>query len=90
MIKVYKFTTSTCSVCKMIEPHWEALKTDLPNVLFEEYVVDTCTGGTEYIKKFNIKAAPSIVITNDAGDVLKVLTGFHNKRDLKKEISSFM
>lgn len=94
MINVYKFTTTTCGVCKMLEPQWNLMKEDLkdnPELNFVEFVMDRDTGNaTVLAKKYNISKAPTIIIADSDNNVLKEITGFLPKRELKKQISQFI
>lgn len=92
MKKVYKFTTTTCGVCRMLEPIWQTVKEELKDsdIQFFESVIDKNPSfeEMEIVKKYSVSKAPTIIVFDNNMNLLQLKEGFLNKRELKKMINS--
>jgi thioredoxin 1 len=66
MVSVKKFYGDWCIPCKQLAPVINEIKTQFPNVQFEEYDVDT---QHEVASKYNIRSVPTVIIEKNGKEV---------------------
>lgn len=77
MMKLYKFKTTNCGVCVMLDKILEQIE-DLP--LLE--VID-CEEQPELAAEYGVFQVPTLVLVNEAGREVKRHTGFMAKPQLE-------
>lgn len=91
MIKVYKFSTSTCGPCRMVKPIWDKIvqKNPIPGVKdYIEIVIDNDDCGLKYAQQFEVTRVPTIVITDENDTVLERLSGAFSESFLTNKIKN--
>ena len=88
MKTLYKVTTTTCGVCKMVLPHWDKVKSDpiFRNIKFVELVADTSPEAMEKARQFKVVQLPTFILEEDGKEV-KRHTGFASEKQLRDLIS---
>lgn len=76
-MKLYKFKTSNCGVCVMLDKILEQIE-DLPPL----EVID-CEAQPEVAAEYGVFQVPTLVLLNEAGEVIKRHTGFMAKPQLE-------
>lgn len=81
-MKVLKFSASWCGPCKSLEQTLE--KTDL-GLPVESYDIDE---QAELVQKYRVRTVPTLVLVDEDGKALKVLTGAHSPAVLQDWVNS--
>ena len=76
-MKLYKFKTTNCGVCVMLDKILEQVE-DLPPL----EVID-CEAQPEVAAEYGVFQVPTLVLLNEAGEVIKRHTGFMAKPQLE-------
>jgi thioredoxin 1 len=66
MIKVIKFAASWCNPCRTLAPIMNEVKSENPDIVFEDIDVDT---QAEQTVKYNISAVPTVIVLKDGSEV---------------------
>ena len=78
MNNVYLFTADWCSGCKSLKPELKRIEGGLG---YTEIDADSLEGG-ELIAKYGIRALPTLLKVNEAGEVREALTGYRYSREI--------
>ena len=76
-MKLYKFKTTNCGVCVMLDKILEQVE-DLPPL----EVID-CEEHPEIAAEYEVFQVPTMILLNEAGEVIKRHTGFMPKPQLE-------
>jgi thioredoxin 1 len=68
MIKVIKFSATWCGPCKALSPIFNEVKSQMPDVLFQEIDIDQ---NSDLAIKYNVRGVPTIVIEKDNQEVTR-------------------
>ena len=66
MIKIIKFSASWCGPCRTLAPIMNEVKSENPDIVFEDIDVDT---QAEQTVKYNISAVPTVIVLKDGSEV---------------------
>ena len=90
-IKVIKFSSTWCGPCKQMEPIFDNVSKlkDFKNFTFQKYDIEEDTMGIELVEKYSIRNIPTIVITDNNGNVMKKIIGFVNENELTNILKEF-
>lgn len=66
MKKLYKFTSTTCGVCRMIQPLWDKLVSKVGDKAeCSEIVLDGSEQAGKFIVKYKVNSVPRIILESD-------------------------
>lgn len=83
---VVDFWAEWCGPCKMLEPVFEKLENEMPEIKFGRLNVDN---NQETAAAYGIMSIPTIVVFKN-GEAVKKITGLKPKEAFKKEIEEVM
>lgn len=88
-MKIYKFSSTFCSPCKLYKPIFEQVtskfKDIYPNIIIKEVDIDE---EEDLANKFFITGIPTTIITDDNDRILYKETGILSEDKLKQLIKS--
>ena len=71
MKKLYRFTTSTCGVCRMNRPLWEKTVKFLNGKAdIKEFILDKDSPAHNFVKDLKITQVPTVVVLDQNEDIV--------------------
>lgn len=69
-INFVKFAATWCSPCKMIAKNIDKIKTEFPEVKFQEVDVDD---DPDIAKNYKIKSVPTVIVFKDNEEIIRLI-----------------
>ena len=86
-MKLIKFSAAWCGPCKTLKPVFEKVVTD-NNYNATEVDIDDDTD--DLVSKYGIRNVPTIIITDDNGDMLGRLVGMQSAENIVTKVNELM
>ena len=85
MIKVIKFSSTWCQPCKMLDPIFDQVKSEVFGVSFETIDVDT---NKDITSKYSVSNVPTVIIEKN-GELVNRFSGVKSKLEIINLINQY-